>query len=287
LGGYGGVAGETMGSSHSLNRIGDHSRVLVTGASRGIGREIARWLSDAQYRVYGTSRTPERIPKENVIPGVTYIALDMSDYASIDRMVDEIGHVDILINNAGAGQIGPIEDVSMDDVNYLFRLNLLGIIYLTKKLLPSMRERGRGTIINISSLAGRILVPFSTVYAATKHGLEGYGKGLRCEVKAYGIKVVNICPFGIRTDIAPEARYSADSPYLGALSRILERRSRAHAKAPGPYIVARKVMRILKKRNPRYSYVVGGIAPLLSLLNRILPEKIAEGLHRRVFRLDL
>ena len=149
-----------------------------------------------------------------------------------------------------------------------------------------MRQRSGGTIIHISSLAGRIIVPFSTIYASTKHGLDGYAKGLRAEVKQFGIKVVNVCPFGIRTGIAPMTHYGDHSPYLSEILRITGFRNATKRRAPGPEIVARKVKKVLEKKNPRFSYVVGGIAPVLSLLERIVPQKLAEIIYRKIFRLD-
>jgi short-subunit dehydrogenase len=261
-------------------------RVLITGASSGIGKAIAQALIDADYKVIGTSRNPEGIPKNNRIPGVNYYALEMADYSSIDQLVGKVGDVDILINNAGASQIGPVEEASMSLVNRLFQVNLFGNIYLTQKVLPQMREKNGGLVINISSMASRLVVPFSSIYAATKHGLDGYAKGLRTEVKGFGIKIINICPYGIRTGISPEKYYKKDSPYLKMLLNVIQVRTHAHAKAPGAEVVALKVMKVLRKKNPRFSYVVGGISPLLSILNRILPERVTEKIQRRAFKLD-
>jgi short-subunit dehydrogenase len=261
-------------------------RTLITGISKGIGRAIAAALSTRGYEVLGTSRAPDGIPPERRIPGVRYLPLDMTDFRSIDRLVRITGPVDVLINNAGASQIGPVEEAPVSLVRSLFELNLLGVIYLTRKFLPSMRERRCGTIVNISSLAGRLGVPFSSIYSATKHGLDGYAKGLRSEVKRFGVRVVNVCPYGIASGIVPERHFRDDSPYLGMISGILRIRARASARAPGPELVAKKVVKILGKRNPRFSYVVGGLSPLLALLYKVLPEKAGEIIQRKVFRLD-
>jgi NAD(P)-dependent dehydrogenase (short-subunit alcohol dehydrogenase family) len=259
---------------------------LVTGASRGIGREIARALVDDGYRVFGTSRNPDGIPENERVAGVIYLSLEMTDYASIERVVRDIGSVDVLVHNAGASQIGPVEEAPRSLIEHLFRLNLFGVVYLTRRLLPGMRERGHGTIINISSMAGRLVVPFSSIYAATKHGLDGYARGLRSEVRGFNIRVVNICPFGIRTSIEPVKRFEESSPYGPNIARVLEVRARAYERSPGPDVVARKLMRVLKKKNPRFSYVVGGIGPLLAFLYKILPERIIELIERRAFGLD-
>jgi short-subunit dehydrogenase len=261
-------------------------RVLITGASSGIGKAIAHALIDLDYEVIGTSRVPDEIPKDNRIPGLNYYALEMADYSSIDQLVGKVGDVDILINNAGASQIGPVEEAPMSLVTSLFQINLFGIIYLTQKFLPKMREKKGGYIINISSMAGRMVVPFSSIYAATKHGLDGYSKGLRNEVQGFGIKIINICPYGIRTNITPEKHYKKESPYLKMLLNVIQVRSHAQPKAPGAEVVAKKVIKVLRKKNPRFSYVVGGISPLLSVLNRVFPEKVVEKIQRKVFKLD-
>lgn len=261
-------------------------RTLITGVSKGIGRAIALALSKEGYDVFGTCRDPDGIPLEKRIPDVKYLPLDVTDSRSVDRLVKRIGYVDVLINNAGGSQIGSVEEAPVSLVRYLFQLNLLGVIFLTQKFLPAMRERRGGFIVNISSMAGRLGVPFSSIYSATKHGLDGYAKGLRSEVKRFGIRVVNVCPYGIASGISPEKHYGEGSPYLGMISGILRIRAGARARAPGTEVVARKVSKILGKRNPRFSYVVGGVAPLLAFLYKVLPEKSAEKIQRMVFRLD-
>jgi short-subunit dehydrogenase len=261
-------------------------RTLITGISKGIGRAMAIALSNEGYDVFGTSRNPDGIPKGKRIAGVQYLPLDVTDLRSVDRLVQRIGYVDVLINNAGASQIGSVEEAPVSLVRYLFQLNVLGVIYLTQKFLHVMRERRSGFIVNISSLAGRIGVPFSAIYSATKHGLDGYAKGLRSEVKRFGIRVVNVCPYGIASGISPEKHFKKSSPYFGMISEILRIRAGANARAPGVEVVARKVSKILRKRNPRFSYVVGGIAPIIALLYKVLPERAVEQIQRKVFRLD-
>jgi short-subunit dehydrogenase len=261
-------------------------RVLITGISKGIGKATAVALSKEGYDVFGTCREPDSVPREKKIPGVKYLPLDVTDPGSVNRLAKKTGHVDVLINNAGGSQIGSVEEAPVSLVRYLFELNLLGVIYLTQKFLPTMRERGSGFIINISSLAGRLGVPFSSIYSATKHGLDGYAKGLRSEVKRFGVRVVNVCPYGIASGISPQKHYGEDSPYYGMISEILRIRAGASSRAPEPEVVASLVSKILGMRNPRFSYVVGGMAPLLALLYKILPERAAEIIQRKVFRLD-
>jgi short-subunit dehydrogenase len=265
---------------------GEKKRVLVTGVSRGIGRAIACILVEHGYEVYGTSRTPERILPANRIEGVHYFSLDLADYSSIDRLVDSVGPVDILVNNAGESQIGPLEEAPPSLVHSLFQTNLFSVMYLTNKIIPAMREKKCGKIINISSLADRFVVPFSAIYASTKHGLRGYSMGLRHELRSFGIYVTIICPYGIRSEKQPELFIKEGSPYREVLDRVMSLRSRRNVRAPGAEVVARKVVKVLNKRAARFSYPVGGIAPLLAFLVKIFPQKQAERIERRLFRLD-
>jgi short-subunit dehydrogenase len=277
---------QEKGERRVLPMCGEKKRVLVTGVSRGIGKAIARTLVEHGYEVYGTSRHPENIPQEKRVAGVHYFPLDLADYKSIDRLVDNIGPVDVLVNNAGASQIGPLEEAPVSLVLSIFQTNLFAVMYLTNKIIPLMREKKRGQIINISSLADMFVVPFSTIYAASKHGLRGYSKGLRHELKCFGILVTIICPYGIRSDKQPQILINEGSLYKKVLDRVLLLRSRRNARAPSAEVVARKVLKILRKKAPRFSYPVGGIAPLLAFLVKIFPQKPGEKIERLLFRLD-
>jgi len=264
----------------------EKKRVLITGVSRGIGKAIARTLVEHGYEVYGTSRHPENIPLEQRVAGVHYFTVDLADYKSIDRLVDNIGTVDMLVNNAGESQIGPLEEAPVSLVLSIFQTNLFAVMYLTNKIIPIMREKKQGLIINISSLADMFVVPFSAIYAASKHGLRGYSKGLRHELKGFGIHVSILCPYGIRSEKLPQIYINEGSVYRKVLDRVLLLRSRRNGRAPGVEVVARKVLKILKKKDPRFSYPVGGIAPLLAFLVKIFPQKPVEKIERRVFGLD-
>lgn len=158
--------------------------VLITGASKGIGRALAAALAARGIPVIGTSRRPETIA--DPVPGVRYLTLDQEDDASVEACAAAAGPVEALVNNAGQSQIGAVEDVSMETVEELFRMDFFGLIRLTKAVLPGMRERGRGTIINIGSLTGTFPPPYQSAYAAIKLGLEAFTKVLRQEVGRQG-----------------------------------------------------------------------------------------------------
>ena len=143
-------------------------KILITGASRGIGHAIADRGAAEGWSVHGTSRNPAGIPEGSRIPGVHYHQLDLTEPESVDNLAAEIGDVDVLINNAGMAQIGAVEETDMAQVRFLFDLNVIGAIHLTKLMLPGMRARGEGRIVNITSMADTLAVPFSSVYVWSK-----------------------------------------------------------------------------------------------------------------------
>jgi short-subunit dehydrogenase len=262
------------------------ARVLVTGASRGIGRAIAAALAGGGLSVLGTSRSPASLTEDQKVPGVRYLALDLADEKSIDALVAEAGEIDILVNNAGGSQIGPVEEVPVEAIRRLFEQNLMGSVRLTQRLLPGMRARRDGRVIFISSYAGVSPVPFLSVYAATKAALTALARGMRQEVMADGVWVSVIAPFDIHTTIPLDVRFRNDSPYKAVLLRVKEVRDRSLAGAPDPSIVAHKVAQALKARRPRAFYPVGRNARLMGFLLKHLPDRTVEKIIRRLFRVD-
>ena len=175
--------------------------VLLTGASSGIGYDVAPLLVRYGYIVYGAARRVEKI-EELASEGVKALSLDVTDEASMEAAVQQIidaeGRIDVLINNAGYGSYGAIEDVPIDEARRQFEVNLFGLARLTQLVLPHMRARGSGRILNISSMAGRITSPLGAWYHATKYALEAFSDALRMEVEEFGIDVVIIEPGGIK-----------------------------------------------------------------------------------------
>lgn len=256
--------------------------VLVTGASTGIGRMVAEHLLKNGYTVTGTSRRPDTI--KNKIPGIKYLAMDANDPESIDKLVQAAGKVDILINNAGQSQIGPLEEVPMEKIRSLFEINYFGIIHLIKRFLPQMRQRRSGTIINISSMSGVFGVGFTSVYCSTKFALEGISRSLRQEMQAFGIKVVLVEPGYIATGLKQEAHFKKDSEYYPALKRFKTIRDDHIEQGADPEAVAEKILSILKKKNPKPAYPVGGDAPMLAVVSRLLPVRLIEYFQRKKFK---
>lgn len=253
-------------------------KVLITGASKGIGKAIACLLLEEGFSVIGTSRNPDRI--EHRVSGIAYVQLDLSDEKSIDQCIRTVGSVDVLINNAGQSQIGPAEETPLEKYRELIQANLFGTIQLTQGFLPAMIEKGSGCFINIGSMAGKFAVPFQSSYVASKFALSGFTWSLRNEVKRYGVNVVMVEPSDIKTTIQPEVFFPAQSRYREELKRMMAARTKSMANAVPADVVARKIARILKKKNPRPYYTVGGIGPLFVFLKRFLPDRVVESLVR-------
>ena len=253
---------------------------LVTGASRGIGKAIAARLARSGYAVTGTTRDPAALPADARLEGVRYAALDLRDAQSIQALAAEVGAVDVLVNNAGVSLIGPIEEVPLDMMRGIFETNFFGLLALTRLVIPGMRDRRSGTIVNIASFAGVTPVPFLSMYAATKSALIAASRSLRQELRPWGIRVAVVAPFDIHTDIPLEIGFGEGSAYLEAARTVKAHRDKGLAEAPGPDIVARKVLAVLGARHPRLLNVVGKGAAMTSLLVRLLPERVTENAIR-------
>ena len=256
-------------------------RVLITGASSGIGRAIAELLLDKGYYVIGTSRNPDSI--RDRIPGLEYHPLDLQNEESIISLVEKIGPIDILINNAGQGQVGPLEEVPIEKVRALFEINLFGIIRLTQAVLPSMRKNRSGLIINLSSMSGVFGVGFTSVYCGTKFAVEGIFRSLRQEVRPFGIKVVQIEPGYVATGFKQDPYMDPTSDYYEANKIFKTIRDHNIETGVPPEEIAKKVHYVIKQKNPKPAYPVGGDAPRNAFLSRILPIRLVEWFQQRKF----
>ncbi|WP_018639637.1 oxidoreductase [Parafrankia elaeagni] len=270
-----------------------HKVALVTGASSGIGDATARRLHGAGFVVYGAARRVERMA-ELAAAGVRTIALDVTDEASTQQAVTEIlaaeGRVDVLVNNAGYGSYGAVEDVPMSEARAQFDVNLFGLAQLTRTVLPIMRAQGSGTIINISSMGGRFATPLGAWYHASKFAVEGLSDAMRLELKRFGLDVVLVEPGLIRTEwgaiAADKLRAtSGHGPYAeqaGAMAASLEGGSRPDARRTSPpTVIADAVAKAATARRPRTRYTAGYGARPLILLSRVLPDRIFDAFIKR------
>jgi short-subunit dehydrogenase len=258
----------------------DQRIALVTGASSGFGWLIAQRLLAGGYRVFGTTRGSRGGP-----PGVEMLALDVTDDASTARCA-ALGPIDILINNAGVAFAGACEETSAAEARALFETNLFGVMRVTAAVLPGMRNRGRGSIVNVGSLSGLISVPFHGIYAASKHALAGYSDALRHEVRPFGVRVSLVEPAAHRTSIQmarpanPLALY--DSPRARVIAIIQQQIERGD----DPARVAEVIVRAAIATNPRARYRVGRKAALAELGLWLLPRRWLERFVRSEFALE-
>ncbi len=270
-------------------------RVLITGASSGIGAAVALFLADRGYKVWGTTRDLAKVGSfpEELREKVTFLAMDVTDQDSVHRGVAEFlrqaGGIDVLINNAGYGVFGPIEEFPVERVEALFAVNYFGVLRVLQEVIPVMREQGSGLIINITSLAGTFVIPFQVHYSATKYALEALTEGLRQELKPFGVKVTAVAPGDIKTRFndVTDWKMKEDSPYREWAERCWRTIEENMAKAPPPRVIAKKVARLAEKKNPGPSYPAGDfLSTKLPLVNRFVPRRLREKLTRAFYRLD-
>ena len=256
---------------------------LVTGASSGIGEETARRLQGLGYTVYGAARRTDRLEKlaaEGVRPLVMDVTDDASMTAGIARIIEETGRIDVLVNNAGYGSYGAVEDVPIDEARRQFEVNLFGLGRLVQLVTPHMRGQKSGTIINISSMGGRLTTPLGGWYHATKYAVEALSDALRMELKPFGIDVVLVEPGGIRTEWAgiaadhleETAEGSAYSDQIRAVAGSMRNESVQRRQSP-PAVIANAVEKIVTARKPRTRYAVGFMAKPLITARRVLPDR--------------
>jgi NAD(P)-dependent dehydrogenase (short-subunit alcohol dehydrogenase family) len=260
---------------------------IVTGASAGIGEATARALHAAGYRVFGTYRKP---PASRV-PGVEYLLLDVtkdeSVKAAVTQVLDQAGRIDLLVNNAGVGLVAGAEESSIDQAKSLFDVNVFGVIRTTNAVLPTMRRQGAGRIVNLSSLMGLVPAPFSALYAASKHAIEGYSESLDHEIRGSGIRVVLVEPAWTRTSFEGNV-YQADQQlefYQPARSNAEAVMRDAMKAADSPELVASAVVKASTVANPDRRYTAGRTARQVSLLRRFVPAAAFDKSLRKTMRL--
>jgi len=263
--------------------------VLITGASSGIGKSIATFLSEKGYIVYGTSRNPKNT--ENF--SFTLIALDVLKVDTINSAIDLIiqkeGRLDVLVNNAGMGITGPIEDTPTDEMRAVFNTNLFGAIDVMKAVLPQMRKQNSGTIINVTSIAGYMGLPFRGLYSATKGALETITEAISMEVKPFGIKVTCVAPGDFATNIAA-GRYHTpvfeNSAYKENYQMNLNLMDAHVSGGMDPIEMAKAVHKIIENKKPKMHYKVGGFLEKFSIvLKRILPDRVYEKMLMNHYKL--
>ncbi|WP_280461029.1 SDR family oxidoreductase [Nocardia carnea] len=251
---------------------------LVTGASSGIGRATAALLVQQGYRVIGTSRNPDSIAASARVPGVEYRALDLTDPAGIERFGQELGPVDVLVNNAGESQSGPIEELPHDAVTRIFQLNVFGAVQLTQLVLPGMRERGYGRIIMVGSMLASFPLAYRSSYVATKAAIKGFADAARLETAPFGVWISTVEPGSIATGIGERrTKYIAeDSVYAADFATMITNLDRNERAGTSPDEVARTILRAISAEKPKPLYAKGSRAPVVFLLRRLAPAAVIE-----------
>jgi NAD(P)-dependent dehydrogenase (short-subunit alcohol dehydrogenase family) len=269
---------------------------LVTGGSSGIGEATARRLHEVGWSVYAAARRTDRMG-ELASMGISTLALDVTDEpstaAAVDRITSEQGRVDVLVNNAGYGSYGALEDVPLSEARYQFEVNVFGLARLTQLVLPHMRQQHSGRIINVSSIGGKIHEPLGGWYHATKFAVEGLSDSLRVELRPFGIDVVVIEPGAIRTEWGSIAaqnlrRASASTAYRQQaeyVAAVLESTSGPGSPASPPEVIASVIARAATTRRPRTRYVAGRGARAIIAARQLLPDRAFDALISNGYRM--
>jgi short-subunit dehydrogenase len=285
--------------------------VLITGCSSGIGRAAALSLHQAGFTVYATARRPETLADLSD-RGLRTLALDVTDEESMTTAVAAVeagaGAVGVLINNAGYGLYGPVEQLPMAEIRRQFETNFFGLVRLTQLVLPGMRRRGRGRILNVSSMGGRITLPGGAFYHASKYAVEAFSDALRMEVAQFGIDVVLIEPGPVKTpwnDVAAGSLSTAAAPAAAATAAGAAADGDAYREykaAVGasfgrvqaglfgrlgstPEDIAKVITQAVTAQRPRARYLINPVAKSLVAMNRVLPARAYDSMLRRQYGL--
>lgn len=266
--------------------------VLITGASSGMGKSTANILHAQGYKVYGAARRTDRM-QDLADKGMGVVSLDLTKDESIVAAVNEVlekeGRIDVLINNAGYGSYGSVEEVSIEEAKRQFEVNIFGLARITQLVLPGMREQKSGRIINISSMGGKIYTPMGAWYHATKFALEGWSDCLRLEVQQFGIDVVVVEPGGIQTEwgnIAMEnlEKVSGNGPYADMVKQVVSALSEGGDKLSPVDLLGKEIAKAATVNKPKTRYLKGYMAKPLVTLRRWVSDRTFDKLLMSQFK---
>lgn len=268
--------------------------IFITGASSGMGKDGALRLIKEGHTVYGAARRLNQM-QELLKTGGHTIKLDVTNPESIKKAIEQViseqGKIDVLWNNAGYSVAGAVEDVSYEDAKRQFEVNLFGLAEVTKMVLPHMRNQKSGTIINTSSVGGKIFSPLGAWYHASKHALEGWSDCLRLELKPFNINVVILEPGGIRTEFGdvlyqPMVKRAKGGPYEELSDLIANTYKAAYANPKGTSpasVISDVIVRIIRSKKPKTRYSAGYMSKTILFFRNILSDKMFDGLIMRTF----
>jgi len=263
--------------------------IFITGASRGMGKTTGEFLVKRGHTVYGTARNPGKYAGHPF----PLIKMDLEDEKSISAAIKEVagkeGKIDVLINNAGRGMMGPLEETPPEIMQQVFQTNVFGPVEVIRQVLPYMRRQKKGLIINISSVAGFLGLPFRGPYSASKAAVMIISETLRYELYGSGIEVTDVCPGDIATGIAEHRVYvpvSSGSPYYAEYHRIIKETDAEVDKGLPPEAVARKIVEIIEKKHPRPQYRVAPFTQkILPVIKALLPASWFEAIIRKHYKI--
>ena len=258
--------------------------VLITGASSGMGKHAAIFLAERGYTVYAAARrNMDELKRNGIIPLKMDVTDQESVLAGVKKIMAEQGRVDVLVNNAGFGSYGAIEDMPIADARYQLEVNVLGVAAVTQAVIPHMRSQHSGTIINISSIGGKVAMPFGAWYHASKFALEAFSDSLRVEVKPFGIKVVVIEPGGVKSEWATIAmdnlqRISGNGVYKDKVIRFISTLSKFESRNADPVVISELIRKAIEQKQPKTRYSGGLNAKPLLFMRKILSDSMMDRL---------
>lgn len=263
--------------------------ILITGASTGIGLETAKLFQSKNWKVAATMRSPEKSEELQRIADVETFRLDVTDVGSIRSAIvgtlEKFGRIDAVLNNAGYGLLGPFEAASTEQIERQFQTNVFGLFNVCREIIPYFREQKRGTIVNISSLGGRVAFPFSSLYNATKFAVEGFSESLQYELEPFKIRVKLIEPGPIKTDFYSRsqevARKEGLTIYEHRLEPFLEFMNKGGNDAPDGAAVAQVIYDAVTDGSSKLRYPINTKG--LLALRRFLPASVYTGITKRIF----
>jgi NAD(P)-dependent dehydrogenase (short-subunit alcohol dehydrogenase family) len=263
--------------------------MLITGSNSGIGNATAKGAVAAGFTVYGGARRQETFPAIQAV-GAQPLCLDVTNedtmVAAVRQIEAKYGAVDVLVNNAGFGQMGPIEEITREQWLYQYETNVFGLVRMAQLVIPAMRHQGRGRIINISSMGGEFTFPLAGAYHSTKYAVESINEALRFELRPFGIEVITIQPGPVSTPLAATAVDTLptlpDSPYV-EISGALRRMSQRNMGYISPEQAARVIVNAAQAQRPRPRYKIGMMAQALPMLHTLLSDRMWDRLMSRFY----
>jgi NAD(P)-dependent dehydrogenase (short-subunit alcohol dehydrogenase family) len=264
--------------------------VFITGTSSGIGRSTVHHFSQKGWNVAATMRNPDKETELNLLSDVKLYALDVTDESSIQKAVTaaiaDFGHIDVIVNNAGYGAVGIFEAASAEQIKRQFDTNVFGVMNVTRAILPHFRSRKAGTIVNVTSMGGRLTFPIYSVYHGTKWAVEGWAEALQFELRPFNIRIKNVEPGAIKTDFYDRSQDLFRKEGLTAYDRYqevtLRNSQKAGEDAPGPEAVAKVIYDAANSNSSKLRYQAGAQSKMLLALRWMLPLNWFNGIVRGV-----